>query len=74
MPKTILTALVAATILAVGLPADPAAPMRVATASTPGIAKANLIREATVVCGGHGCNPVQTKAQKRRKFIPLGHG
>ena len=73
MPKTLLTALAAATILAAGLPANRAA-ATTAAASAHGMASANLIREAAVVCGGHGCNPVQTKAQKRRKFQPLGHG
>ena len=34
-----------------------------------------LVREAAaIVCGGNGCNPVHTKAQKKRKFQTLGHG
>lgn len=28
---------------------------------------------AAVLCGGNGCNVVQTKQQKRRKFMPLGY-
>ena len=74
MPKTLLTALAAATILAGALPINRAEAMTVAAVSAPGIASASFIREAAVVCGGNGCNPVQTKAQKRRKFKPLGHG
>jgi hypothetical protein len=76
MPKTLVTALVVATILAAGLPANRAAAMTIAAAaaSPPGMASANHIREAAVVCGGNGCNPVQTKVKKRRKFIPLRNG
>ena len=70
MPKTVLTAIVAATILAGGLPVDRG---DTAAASAHGIANARLIREAAIVCGGNGCNTVQTKAQKRRKFKPLGY-
>ncbi len=73
MPKTVLTALVAATILAGGSPVDRAAATP-AAASAHGIADAKFIREAAIVCGGSGCNPVQTKSQKRRKFNPLGRG
>jgi len=72
MSKILLTALAAATILAGGLPVDRAAAIT-AAASASGIASANLIREAAIVCGGNGCNPVQTKAQKRHKFKPLGY-
>jgi hypothetical protein len=28
---------------------------------------------ATVLCGGNGCNVIETKPLKRRKFIPLGY-
>ncbi len=35
----------------------------------------SLVREAAaIICGGNGCNPVHTKAQKKRKFKTLGHG
>jgi len=46
-----------------------------ATAATPPfhLAGASLVHEAAIVCGGTGCNPVQTKAVKRRKFKPLGY-
>ena len=38
-------------------------------------AAAGEIRVATVVCGGNGCVPVQTKAyQKRKQFQAMGHG
>ena len=73
MPKTLLSALAAATILAAGLPADRAAAMTAAAAAAHGIASANFVREAAIVCGGNGCNTVQTKSQKRRKFKPLGY-
>jgi hypothetical protein len=28
---------------------------------------------AAVLCGGNGCNVIETKPLKRRKFIPLGY-
>jgi hypothetical protein len=33
-----------------------------------------LVREASIVCGGAGCNVVQTKPVKHRKLQWLGHG
>ncbi|MGC1780380.1 MAG: hypothetical protein WBB34_20795 [Xanthobacteraceae bacterium] len=36
--------------------------------------KPALVLAAAIVCGGNGCNPVHTKAQKKRKFQTLGHG
>ena len=52
-----------------------------ATAAAPPVPQASaamnppLVREAAaIVCGGNGCNPVHTKAQKKRKFQTLGHG
>jgi len=47
------------------------------TATTPSAiaaATSRLVREAAIVCGGNGCNPVHTKAQQKRKFQTLGHG
>lgn len=67
MPRA-LTTLAAATLLSFGIFAGHAA-ARMAPAAT-----APLIREATIVCGGNGCNSVQTKAPKHRKFQTLGHG
>ena len=29
------------------------------------------MHEAAIICGGNGCNPVHTKADKRRKFKTL---
>jgi hypothetical protein len=28
---------------------------------------------AAVLCGGNGCNVIETKPLKRRKFLPLGY-
>jgi hypothetical protein len=28
---------------------------------------------AAVLCGGNGCNVIETKPLKRRKFMPLGY-
>jgi hypothetical protein len=72
MRKALLT-LATATILSAGILADHAA----ATISSMGssstaTAGQSLVREAAIVCGGSGCNPVQTKARQKRKLIPLG--
>ena len=73
MHKTFLTALVTAAILMTGMLARADATAAAASAAVGG-ARAALVREAAIVCGGNGCNSVQTKAQKRRKFLTLGHG
>jgi hypothetical protein len=64
MRKFLLSALAATTLLTIGLLASRAA----ATSAAP------AIREAAIVCGGAGCNVVQTKGTKQRKLIWLGHG
>jgi len=69
MAKMLLPALVAAMIVTGTIPIDRGA---AATATSPAvIAPAHLIREAAVICAGNGCNVVQTKAMKHRKFKPL---
>ena len=73
MPKTLVASLAAATVVSVGLLVSPAATL---TAAAPAVhfVAADLVREAAIVCGGNGCNPVQTKAQRKQKFQTLGHG
>ena len=71
MAKMLLPALVAAMIVTGTIPIDRGA---AATATSPAvIAPAHLMREAAVICGGNGCNVVQTKAIKHRKFKPLDY-
>lgn len=74
MHKTFLTALAAATLFSIGMPANRAEARTTTTPSTLGVATAGLVHEAAIVCGGNGCNPVHTKAQSKRKFQTLGHG
>jgi hypothetical protein len=76
MHKTFVTALAAATLFAVALPANRAEAIPAATPSAVGIAHSSvtpLVREAAIICGGNGCNPVHTKAVKRSKFKPLDY-
>jgi len=73
MHKTILTALAAATIFSGGMSVSRAEATTVATPSIVGVASSPQVREAAIICGGNGCNVVQTKQQKRRKFMPLGY-
>lgn len=73
MPRA-LTTLAAAAILSFGIFANHVAAHIAAAALPAGTATVRLIREATIVCGGNGCNSVQTKAPKHRKFQTLGHG
>ncbi len=73
MSKTVLASLAAATLFAVGLLALPSEAGSAAPSAVR-FATADLVREAAIVCGGNGCNPVQTKAQQKRKFQTLGHG
>ena len=69
MAKMLLPALAAVLIVAGTMPIDRGA---ATTATSPAaIAPAHLIREAAVICAGNGCNVVQTKAIKHRKFKPL---
>jgi hypothetical protein len=72
MPKTLLSALAAVTILSVGTLADRATAMPSATL-TSASAHAALVQKAAVLCGGNGCAPIQTKQTQRKKFHPLGY-
>jgi hypothetical protein len=65
MRKILLSALAVTTLLSAGLLAS-----RAAAATAPG----SRIRVAAIVCGGVGCNVVQTKGSKQKKLIWLGHG
>jgi hypothetical protein len=72
MPKTLLSALAAVMILSCSMLADGATAMpSAAPASAP--ARAALVHEAAMVCGGGGCVPVQTKQVQRKKYHPLGY-
>ena len=66
MRKILLSALAVTTLLSAGLLASRAA----AAAAAPD----SRIRVAAIVCGGVGCNVVQTKGAKQKKLIWLGHG
>jgi hypothetical protein len=69
MRKTRLSALTAATILAVAMLADRAAAMPFAAPAGGSLA----IENAAIVCGGNGCAPVETKPRQHKKFMPLGY-
>ena len=73
MRNTLLTAFVAAAILAGVLNANRAAAMTLAAPSALDAAAANasLIQRVTTVCGGTGCIPVQT-SRPRKRVYPLG--
>jgi len=73
MRKTLLIMSAAAALSFAGVLCDHAT---AGAASPPAASAVNtpLIREAAIVCGGNGCNPVHTKADKKRKFQTLGHG
>ncbi|MGB7078419.1 MAG: hypothetical protein WBD53_14620 [Xanthobacteraceae bacterium] len=75
MRKTFLKVFATLALLSAGFVFVPTAN---ATASAPAASAAinpSLVREAAaIICGGNGCNPVHTKAQKKRKFKTLGHG
>jgi hypothetical protein len=72
MRKFLLSTLAAATIVSVGLIASRAAAMAPAVPAAATAAHAQL-RVASIVCGGNGCNVVQTKGLKHRKLQWLGH-
>jgi len=66
------TALVSAQAATAAAAAPAARP--VLTAAAPAAASWPW-REAAIVCGGNGCNPVHTHAiDRKRKFKTLGHG
>lgn len=71
MHKILMTALAAAAVFTIGMTDERSAAMTAATPSLAGAASPALVREAAIVCGGNGCNPVHTKSQKRQKFKPL---
>jgi hypothetical protein len=73
MHKTFLTVLAAATIAVIAMPIHKAAATASATPQLAGVPSSPLVREAAIVCGGNGCNPVHTRAQKRSKFKPLDY-
>ena len=71
MHKFHLTALAAATLFTIGMPATQAIAWAAAMPST--VAVSPRVREAAIICGGNGCNPVHTRSQKRRQYQPLGY-
>lgn len=71
MYKILMTALAAVALFSIAMTDQQAAAMTAATPSLAGAASSSLVREAAIVCGGNGCNPVHTKAVKRNKFKPL---
>jgi hypothetical protein len=74
MRKILLSALAATTLLSAGLLATRAAATTSTEAATAMAAPHALLRTASIVCGGSGCNVVQTKPLKHRKLQWLGHG
>jgi hypothetical protein len=75
MRKTLVTALTAAAIFSAGISIARTAAFLASPSAGIAEASASEIRVATVVCGGNGCAPVQTKAyQKRKQFQAMGHG
>lgn len=74
MRNIILTGFAAAALVSAA--AAGGHPAAAATAAAPGspALTASFVREAAIVCGGNGCNPVHTRSQKKRKFQTLGHG
>lgn len=73
MRKILLSALATTTLLSAGMLASRAAATTALEAAT-AVAPQALMREASIVCGGVGCNVVQTKGVKHRKLQWLGHG
>lgn len=73
MRKILLSTLAATTLLSAGALASRAA-AATSLEAAPTVAPQALMREASIVCGGVGCNVVQTKAVKHRKLQWLGHG
>jgi hypothetical protein len=74
MRKIVLTGFAAAALVSAGAVGGHAAAATTSAASGSPAMNASLVREAAIVCGGNGCNPVHTKSQKKRKFQTLGHG
>ena len=74
MRNMILTAFAAAALVSAAAVGGHAAAATTSAASGSPVMNASFVREAAIVCGGNGCNPVHTKSQKKRKFQTLGHG
>jgi hypothetical protein len=73
MRGTVLMALAAAVLFTAAMTANRVEATTAATSSIGGAASSRPLREAAIVCGGNGCNPVHTKAQQRRKFKSLDY-
>jgi hypothetical protein len=69
MHKALLSALAVAAIVAAATFADRAAAMPLAVPANP----SPLVEKTAILCGGNGCNVVQTKQIQHRKFMPLGY-
>ncbi len=74
MRKILLSALAATTLFSAGLLVTRAAAMTSTEAAGVATAPHAVVRTSSIVCGGVGCNVVQTKAVKQRKLQWLGHG
>ena len=74
MRKTFLTAFAAAALSCAAFAGGHAAATTASAAPASATVSPSLVREAAIVCGGNGCNPIHTKANKKRKFQTLGHG
>ncbi|HEX4043016.1 MAG TPA: hypothetical protein VHY10_15055 [Xanthobacteraceae bacterium] len=74
MRKAFLTAFATAALSSAALVGGHAEATTAAAAAAPAAVSQTFVREAAIVCGGNGCNPIQTKANKKRKFQTLGHG
>ncbi len=74
MRRLVLTAFAAAALLSAGLVGGHAAAATTSAAPAAAAASQPLVRQASIVCGGTGCNAVPTKSQKKRKFKALGNG
>jgi hypothetical protein len=74
MRKILLSALATTTLLSAGLFASRAAATTSIATTIVAAAPDALVREAAILCGGNGCNVVQTKGAKQRKLQWLGHG
>ena len=73
MRNTLLTAFLAAAIVAGVMHANRAEAMTLAAPSAlnAAAADASLVQHVTAVCGSNGCVPVQT-SRPRKKIYPLG--
>jgi hypothetical protein len=74
MRKILLSTVAATTLLSAGLLATRAAAATPAETVIAVSAPDALVREASILCGGNGCNVVQTKPTNKKKLQWLGHG